>query len=88
MNAHTMTANGRWMKLGNSSGAEARPVTRLQDGAVVLDAVQVESDHPGHGRGVLYLTPDQLLYIQARLSQIAVAFLHENRWGGEDARDQ
>lgn len=43
---------------------------------------------PVCGIGMIYLTPDQFLEIHARLSQIGLEFLHENRWGGEDPFDQ
>jgi len=68
--------------------AEVRPVTRLQNGRTVLEQVRLEGHDPERGPQILRLTPDQLLDLHARFSQIAVAYLHENRQGGEDARDQ
>jgi hypothetical protein len=53
----------------------------------VLEKVVVEGDYPA-GHGVVHLTPDQALYLHSRLTQITLAFLHENTWGGEDARAQ
>ena len=47
----------------------------------------VEGDGPA-GHGVVHLTPDQARYLHDRLTQITLAFLHENVWGGEDARAQ
>jgi len=88
MNRHTVVANRRPATIRTGSGAEARPITRQQGGVALLDAVQIESQHPAQGHGVVYLTPDQLLEIHARLAQIALEFLHENRWGGEDPFDQ
>lgn len=84
MKQQTDVANQRPATIQTGSGATARPLIRQQGGEVRLDAVQIESQHPDQGYGAVYLTPDQLLEIHARLSQIALAFLHENRWGGED----
>ena len=53
----------------------------------VLEQVIVESEHPD-GRGLIHLTPDQVRYLHNRLTHITLAFLHENTWGGEDARAQ
>jgi len=84
MKQHTDVANRRPATIRTGSGATARPLIRQQSGVALLDAVQIESQHPVQGHGEVYLTPDQLLEIQARLTQIAIEFLHENRWGGED----
>jgi hypothetical protein len=53
----------------------------------VLDAVLIESVHPD-GHGVVRLSPEQAIYIRDRLEQISISQLHENVWGGEDARLQ
>ena len=84
MNQHTAVANRRPATIRTGSGATARPLIREQGGEVRLAGVQIESQHPTHGYGAVYLTPDQLLEIHARLSQIALESLHENVWGGED----
>jgi hypothetical protein len=84
MKQHIDDANQRPATSHRGNGATARSFIRQQDGEVLLDAVEIESQHPTQGYGAVYLTPDQLLEIHARLSQIALAFLHENRWGGED----
>ena len=84
MKQHTAVANRRPATIRTESGATARPLIRQQGGMARLDAVQIESQHPTQGYGAVYLTPDQLLEIHARLTQIALGFLHENRWGGED----
>jgi hypothetical protein len=47
-----------------------------------LEQVIIESEH-WDGYGVVHLSPEQARYIHSRLSQITVAFLHENVWGGE-----
>lgn len=52
-----------------------------------LEKVVVESEHPD-GTGLIHLSPDQVRYIHSRLTHITLAFLHENVWGGEDARGQ
>lgn len=84
MHPHTAGANEQPAMIHSESGATARPFIRQQNWEVLLDAVEIESQHPSEGYGAVFLTPDQVLEIHARLSQIALAFLHENRWGGED----
>ncbi len=75
------------VRLGRS-GVEAWPLSRPgADGRPVLDVVLVESVHPD-GHGVVRLSPEQALAIRDRLEQILLAYLHENVWGGEDARRQ
>jgi hypothetical protein len=69
-------------------GAEAWPlVSDGGDGCAVLNAVLIESVHPD-GHGVVRLSPEQAIYIRDRLEQISISQLHENVWGGEDARLQ
>jgi hypothetical protein len=69
-------------------GAKVWPITHEADGSSsILEQVVIESEHP-QGHGVIHLTPDQTRYIHSRLSHITLAFLHDNAWGGEDARIQ
>ena len=75
------------VRLGRS-GVEAWPLCRPgADGRPVLDVVLVESVHPD-GHGVVRLSPEQTIAIRDQLEQILLAYLHENVWGGEDARRQ
>jgi hypothetical protein len=46
-----------------------------------LEAIVVMSEH-ADGRGSVQLTADQALYVQSRLSQIAVAFLPHHQCNG------
>jgi hypothetical protein len=70
------------------NGAEAWPIAREAGGRrPVLEKVIVEGEIPA-GHGVVHLTPDQARYLRSRLTQITLAFLHENVWGGEDAHAQ
>ncbi|HEY7033136.1 MAG TPA: hypothetical protein VH482_17485 [Thermomicrobiales bacterium] len=63
------------MRKLHEPGAEAWPLSRAgADHRPVLERVVVESEHPA-GHGVLNLSPDQALYVQSRLSVVAVAFL-------------
>jgi hypothetical protein len=69
-------------------GAEAWPIAT--DGAGLpadLEKVVIESDRPD-GRGPTHLSPEQVLCIEERLTHIALDFLHDKGWGGEDARNQ
>jgi hypothetical protein len=59
---------------------KAAPSERLQ-------FVVLESQHPD-GYGMIKLSPDDALHVEERLTQITLAFLHDNFWGGEDARSQ
>ena len=45
-----------------------------RDGRRSLETIVVMSEH-ADGRGAVHLTADQALYVQSRLSQIAVTFL-------------
>jgi hypothetical protein len=75
------------VRLGQS-GVEAWPLCRPgADGRPMLDVVLVESVHPD-GHGVVRLSPEQTLAIRDQLEQISLDYLHENIWGGEDARRQ
>jgi hypothetical protein len=72
----------------STCGAKVWPISHgAEDSPAVLEQVVVESEHP-QGHGVIHLSPEQARYIHSRLSQITIAFLHENGWGGEDARVQ
>jgi hypothetical protein len=53
----------------------------------VLKEVVIENRHPD-GHGLVHLTPEEARHIEHRLTEISLAFLHENVWGGEDARRQ
>ena len=69
-------------------GAKVWPISREADALPpVLEQVVVESEHPDGG-GLIHLSPEQARYIHNRLTHITLAFLHENVWGGEDARAQ
>ena len=69
-------------------GAKVWPISGEADGLPpVLEKVVVESEHPD-GHGLVHLSPDQARYVHGRLTHITLAFLHENVWGGEDARAQ
>ena len=59
----------------STCGAEAWPVSHAgRDGRRSLETIVVMSEH-ADGRGAVHLTADQALYVQSRLSQIAVTFL-------------
>jgi hypothetical protein len=49
--------------------------------------VVIESEHPD-GHGLIHLTPTQARYVHHRLTAIALDYLHEYGWGGEDGRAQ
>lgn len=69
-------------------GAKVWPISRADAGRVpVLEEIVLESDGP-EGHGVVRLTPAQARQIHDSLTRIAMAFLHENQWGGEDALAQ
>jgi hypothetical protein len=53
----------------------------------VVTHVVIESAH-SNGYGMVTLSPDEVVHIADRLTQITMAYLHENVWGGEDARAQ
>src|SRR5215207_9253518 len=63
-------------------GAEAWPVSHEgREGRRSLETIVVMSEH-ADGRGAVHLTADQALYVQSRLSQIAVTFLPHHRCNG------
>lgn len=69
-------------------GAEAWPIACEGAGLLAdLEKVVVESDRPD-GCGPIHLSPEQVLCIEERLTHMALAFLHDKGWGGEDARNQ
>ena len=49
---------------------------------ILVDVLIRADDHQ------LHLTPDELVYIDSRLTHLLVAFMHQNQWGGEDAHRQ
>jgi hypothetical protein len=66
----------------STCGAEAWPVSHAgRDGRRSLETIVVMSEH-ADGRGAVHLTADQALYVQSRLSQIAVTFLPHHRSNG------
>jgi hypothetical protein len=70
------------------TGAKIWPIIDDETSAhPVRKEVILESRHPD-GYGLVHLTPEEARHIEERLKQIALAFLHENTWGGEDARRQ
>jgi hypothetical protein len=69
-------------------GAEAWPIaSETGEFPPELEKVVIECDCTG-GQGPIHLSPDQVLYVQDRLTHITLAFLHDKGWGGEDARSQ
>ena len=69
-------------------GAEAGPVIRYETALPAhLETVVIESDRLG-ARGPINLSPEQALYVEERLTHIALDFLHDKGWGGEDAYSQ
>jgi hypothetical protein len=66
----------------STCGAEAWPVSHAgRDGRRSLETIVVMSEH-ADGRGAVQLTADQALYVQSRLSQIAVTFLPHHQCNG------
>jgi len=66
----------------NTCGAEAWSINHAgRDGRRSLETIIVMSEH-ADGRGAVHLTADQALYVQSRLSQIAVSFLPHHRCDG------
>jgi hypothetical protein len=72
----------------STCGAEAWPISHAgRDGRRQLEQIVVMSEH-GDGRGAVHLTADQALYVQSRLSQIAVMFLPHHRCNGAHLSNQ
>ena len=66
----------------STCGAEAWPISHEgREGRQNLETIVVMSEH-ADGRGAVHLTADQALYVQSRLSQIAVTFLPHHRCNG------
>jgi hypothetical protein len=75
-------------KQSSTCGAEAWPISRENGGRrPVLEQIIVASEH-GDGRGALHLTPDQALYVQSRLTQIAITYLPHHQWNGQHPHEQ
>jgi hypothetical protein len=69
-------------------GTKVWPISCEHEGSpAILEQVVIDCQHPD-GSGVIHLSPEQARYIHSRLTHITLAFLHENVWGGEDARNQ
>jgi hypothetical protein len=69
-------------------GADVRPVSHeSRDGRHCLEKVVVISHH-ADGPGAVELTVDQALYVQSRLSQIAVTFLPHHQCSGQHSHDR
>lgn len=77
---------GKYGRFFCGSGAE---VTRVphDDSLGGDDMVCIRTEHP-FGDGEACMTEREARYIRSRLGQIAITFLHENVWGGEDALAQ
>jgi hypothetical protein len=74
-------------RLGRN-GTRVWPISHEAYGQImILDEVVIENEHFG-GHGVVHLSPEQAQYLHRRLTQLTLQYLHENRWGGEDARSQ
>jgi hypothetical protein len=84
----TGDAGRRWvMNMRLNYSAEVRPISHEgRDGRHFLEMVVVKSDH-ADGRGAVHLTVDQALYVQSRLSQIAVSYLPHHECNGQHAPD-
>lgn len=67
----------------NSCGAEALPVSRIEGDIVSLQGIVLR-----RGDERAYLVPEQIGEVRQQLEQIILEFLHDNGWGGEDARSQ
>jgi hypothetical protein len=60
------------------------PVTQqVADQLPTLVDVLVRTDD-----GQFRIHSEEVVYIDSRLTHVLIAFLHQNRWGGEDARVQ
>jgi hypothetical protein len=79
-NAHADQLSSVGAKVWPIIDDETSPHPALKD-------VVIESVHPD-GYGLVHLTPEEADHVEHRLREITLAFLHENTWGGEDARRQ
>jgi hypothetical protein len=69
-------------------GAKVWPILAEEGtSSEVLQSVVLESQH-SDGYGMVSLSPEEARHIEERLTQITLAFLHDNVWGGEDALRQ
>ena len=64
-------------------GAEALPVTMIEDEEVKLHALVIRND-----QGKVYLVPEEIAHIRQELERVVVEYLHDKGWGGEDAGNQ
>ena len=70
------------------SGARVWAIGHAQDGHdPAVEEVIVESQHQS-GDGIVHLSAKQADFIATRLTHIAIEYLHDDVWGGEDARRQ
>jgi hypothetical protein len=69
---------------GEEYDVKVWPVTQqVGDQLPTLVDVLVRTDD-----GQFRIHSDEVVYIDSRLTHVLIAFLHQNRWGGEDARVQ
>jgi hypothetical protein len=69
---------------GEEYDVKVWPVTQqVADQLPTLVDVLVRTDD-----GQFRIHSDEVVYIDSRLTHVLIAFLHQNRWGGEDARIQ
>ena len=67
---------------------EACPISHAcVGGRHKLEQIVIASDH-AEGCRPTHLSPEQVLCNEEHLSHIALDFLHDKGWGGEDARIQ
>ena len=72
----------------SQNGAGVRAISHEgRDGRHSLEEVVITSEH-ADGRGVVHLTADQALYVQGRLSQIAITFLPYHQGTGQHPHDR
>lgn len=82
----TTLTPGKYGRFDVGSGAEVAQM-RHNGSPDEEDMVCIRTQHP-YGNGECCMTEREARYIRSRLGQIAIAFLHENVWGGEDALAQ
>jgi hypothetical protein len=70
------------------SGARVWAIVHPSEGGwPAVEELIVESLHR-NGDGIVHLTAEQADVIATRLNHIAMEYLHDDVWGGEDARRQ
>jgi hypothetical protein len=69
-----------------ADGELAWPVVRTNGHGTLECEEVIVAD--GAGLGAVHLSPDQVRYLERRLTALTLAYLHENAWGGEDSRSQ